>query len=99
MEEGEYEQMCMKRKAVWSKVQMVWKGREEGVGGKERWKKKDIGHERGGGVVKEVKSMEDDKRGGKFFFSSRRRHTRLMRDWSSDVCSSDLHGQLSSGSA
>src|SRR5690606_40773137 len=24
------------------------------------------------------------------FFSSRRRHTRLSRDWSSDVCSSDL---------
>src|SRR3712207_7116073 len=35
-----------------------------------------------------------------FFFSSRRRHTRYWRDWSSDVCSSDLgaaaqqHGQL-----
>src|SRR2546429_8669429 len=29
-----------------------------------------------------------------FFFSSRRRHTRCSRDWSSDVCSSDLtwHG-------
>src|SRR5690606_41116546 len=29
-----------------------------------------------------------------FFFSSRRRHTRFSRDWSSDVCSSDLvdHG-------
>src|SRR5699024_1587725 len=26
-----------------------------------------------------------------FFFSSRRRHTRSKRDWSSDVCSSDLH--------
>src|SRR5690606_40575534 len=26
----------------------------------------------------------------KFFFSSRRRHTRFSRDWSSDVCSSDL---------
>src|SRR6266436_6780879 len=26
-----------------------------------------------------------------FFFSSRRRHTRCSRDWSSDVCSSDLH--------
>src|SRR5438045_4360842 len=25
-----------------------------------------------------------------FFFSSRRRHTRCLRDWSSDVCSSDL---------
>src|SRR5690349_22537394 len=27
-----------------------------------------------------------------FFFSSRRRHTRSLRDWSSDVCSSDLDG-------
>src|SRR4051812_44866150 len=26
-----------------------------------------------------------------FFFSSRRRHTRLTCDWSSDVCTSDLH--------
>src|SRR5690606_39504158 len=29
-----------------------------------------------------------------FFFSSRRRHTRFSRDWSSDVCSSNLDGQL-----
>src|SRR2546429_8315712 len=33
-----------------------------------------------------------------FFFSSRRRHTRCSRDWSSDVCSSDLlrirHGEV-----
>src|SRR5439155_10162666 len=28
--------------------------------------------------------------GALFFFSSRRRHTRWPRDWSSDVCSSDL---------
>src|SRR5690606_39576913 len=28
-----------------------------------------------------------------FFFSSRRRHTRFSRDWSSDVCSSDLDGR------
>src|SRR3712207_6882539 len=28
-----------------------------------------------------------------FFFSSRRRHTRYWRDWSSDVCSSDLRGR------
>src|SRR5256884_1602477 len=33
-----------------------------------------------------------------FFFSSRRRHTRCSRDWSSDVCSSDLHpGQQAAG--
>src|SRR5206468_9356948 len=30
-----------------------------------------------------------------FFFSSRRRHTRSDRDWSSDVCSSDLTRRLS----
>src|SRR5205809_1558582 len=29
-----------------------------------------------------------------FFFSSRRRHTRCSRDWSSDVCSSDLRRKL-----
>src|SRR3712207_4691740 len=29
-----------------------------------------------------------------FFFSSRRRHTRYWRDWSSDVCSSDLGGRV-----
>src|SRR5699024_11568570 len=29
-----------------------------------------------------------------FFFSSRRRHTRSKRDWSSDVCSSDLDGKI-----
>src|SRR2546429_669641 len=29
-----------------------------------------------------------------FFFSSRRRHTRCSRDWSSDVCSSDLAKQF-----
>src|SRR2546421_8676372 len=29
-----------------------------------------------------------------FFFSSRRRHTRSDRDWSSDVCSSDLRSLL-----
>src|SRR3712207_7004310 len=29
-----------------------------------------------------------------FFFSGRRRHTRYWRDWSSDVCSSDLGRRL-----
>src|SRR3712207_9380567 len=33
-----------------------------------------------------------------FFFSSRRRHTRYWRDWSSDVCSSDLSAARSTGS-
>src|SRR5215469_8812275 len=32
-----------------------------------------------------------------FFFSSRRRHTRSLRDWSSDVCSSDLDQQKATG--
>src|SRR5438067_6809914 len=36
-----------------------------------------------GALCEMVKSMS-------FFFSSRRRHTRSKRDWSSDVCSSDL---------
>src|SRR5437016_6648152 len=34
-----------------------------------------------------------------FFFSSRRRHTRLVSDWSSDVCSSDLATKATTGSA
>src|SRR5690606_40651489 len=33
-----------------------------------------------------------------FFFSSRRRHTRFSRDWSSDVCSSDLADRYGPGS-
>src|SRR3989449_5601532 len=33
-----------------------------------------------------------------FFFSSRRRHTRCSRDWSSDVCSSDLEFDYLGGS-
>src|SRR5690606_21880035 len=32
-----------------------------------------------------------------FFFSSRRRHTRFSRDWSSDVCSSDLEAVKAGG--
>src|SRR5205809_5250762 len=32
-----------------------------------------------------------------FFFSSRRRHTRCSRDWSSDLCSSDLVGDGGGG--
>src|SRR3712207_6840810 len=38
-----------------------------------------------------MSSIEGDEVGRRrFFFSSRRRHTRYWRDWSSDVCSSDL---------
>src|SRR5690349_22068373 len=39
------------------------------------------------------------KQGAVFFFSSRRRHTRSLRDWSSDVCSSDLNRGTSSARA
>src|SRR5436305_4540611 len=41
------------------------------------------------------RSLSGGSRGRRFFFSSRRRHTRCGRDWSSDVCSSDL--QLAAG--
>src|SRR2546430_17056224 len=37
-------------------------------------------------------TMEQKRSPVLFFFSSRRRHTRFDCDWSSDVCSSDLHG-------
>src|SRR5690606_40159348 len=39
-------------------------------------------------LVPQMGSMADG--AGCFFFSSRRRHTSFSRDWSSDVCSSDL---------
>src|SRR5699024_6330719 len=38
-------------------------------------------------------SLPDRRWSVSFFFSSRRRHTRSKRDWSSDVCSSDLEKQ------
>ena len=48
------------------------------------------GVEQGEGGVELSAGEEVEKRGKIFFFSSRRRHTRYWRDWSSDVCSSDL---------
>src|SRR2546422_7373682 len=51
------------------------------------------GRYRGRGVTPELSRL-DPLRGNCrlcVFFSSRRRHTRCSRDWSSDVCSSDLH--------
>ena len=51
---------------------------------------------RGGEAVKSTKMMDMGVSEIKHFvvvvvfFSSRRRHTRYWRDWSSDVCSSDL---------
>src|SRR5439155_17383814 len=41
-------------------------------------------------VVYAVIRLDGRMRKAYFFFSSRRRHTRWPRDWSSDVCSSDL---------
>src|SRR5947209_3212163 len=41
-------------------------------------------------VPRTIAYMTADHLGACFFFSSRRRHTRYWRDWSSDVCSSDL---------
>src|SRR5437870_2860691 len=50
-------------------------------------------HQSGG----DVQRLELQLSGGRFFFfSSRRRHTRWPRDWSSDVCSSDLDESSSS---
>ena len=60
------------------------------MGGKRREKKKNRRRTR-------TNKWTQAKKGGTqekiiaFFFSSRRRHTRLVSDWSSDVCSSDLH--------
>src|SRR3712207_6913823 len=45
----------------------------------------------------EVRRRSKELKGFIFFFSSRRRHTRYWRDWSSDVCSSDLTNSLELG--
>src|SRR5207253_3745124 len=45
-------------------------------------------------VPRTPRSTRDRIAGFVFFFSSRRRHTRWPRDWSSDVCSSDLNDRL-----
>src|SRR6266496_1412622 len=50
-----------------------------------------VGHKLGEfALTRTFKGHEKDDRKSCFFFSSRRRHTRSLRDWSSDVCSSDL---------
>src|SRR6267378_5040112 len=41
-------------------------------------------------VGRNHETLVDQLARGAFFFSSRRRHPRSLRDWSSDVCSSDL---------
>src|SRR5687768_17641678 len=43
-----------------------------------------------GGLGDHGGGQAEGKGNDQFFFSSRRRHTRCSRDWSSDVCSSDL---------
>src|SRR5690606_40136610 len=45
---------------------------------------------RGDDIVTDACIAYDDEVEEPFFFSSRRRHTIFSRDWSSDVCSSDL---------
>src|SRR5207247_7020355 len=49
-----------------------------------------IGADDGGGDMVSETRRQCTKLIQCFFFSSRRRHTRSTRDWSSDVCSSDL---------
>src|SRR2546422_4382259 len=41
-------------------------------------------------VLGKIGVFHNRRNASSFFFSSRRRHTRCSRDWSSDVCSSDL---------
>ena len=48
------------------------------------------GEEEANGVKEGEVTVEEAEEIAGFFFSSRERHTRLRRDWSSDVCSSDL---------
>src|SRR5258706_11148457 len=51
-------------------------------------------HSWGMGLIGRVNSYVLDCPSPYFFFSSRRRHTRLVSDWSSDVCSSDLRAAV-----
>src|SRR6266536_5321620 len=53
-----------------------------------------VGHVRSAEVIGGLIIEPVDPDGFFFFFSSRRRHTRSTRDWSSDVCSSDLQRAL-----
>src|SRR5690554_1092238 len=64
---------------------------------KEWWDQSGAPAARARGLVVQTASVTDAERDaherkffGSFFFSSRRRHTMCGRDWSSDVCSSDL---------
>src|SRR5205809_92258 len=54
-----------------------------------------LGGETGRGLARFVENWSETV----FFFSSRRRHTICSRDWSSDVCSSDLPGAMTGGAA
>src|SRR5947209_15917359 len=42
------------------------------------------------GRTQPLRGTKGKRKGARFFYSSRKRHTRYWRDWSSDVCSSDL---------
>src|SRR6266508_5326513 len=53
-----------------------------------------LGYTGRSGVISSVKGYHGHTGLALFFFSSRRRHTRWPRDWSSDVCSSDLAGEV-----
>src|SRR3712207_7340589 len=64
-----------------------WTERGEKRGGVRVWVRVGIGEDNGGVVSTSIESVVVLV---VFFFSSRRRHTRYWRDWSSDVCSSDL---------
>ena len=65
------------------------RGEGEGKGGGEEGEKRAV-MEGEQGTCRVWMSMDGVRGCSDFFFSSRRRHTRLRRDWSSDVCSSDL---------
>src|SRR3982751_3529843 len=81
----------------------VGEGKRVDLGGRRIIKKKKT-HEQHQELIEELiaevaaYNKEVDRELITFFFSSRRRHTRSDRDWSSDVCSSDLHQGKPGGS-
>src|SRR3712207_571992 len=72
-----------------SNVYSVMNGNSERVAVEERERDETLSVE-GKGETRTVLREKERRLEGNIFFSSRRRHTRYWRDWSSDVCSSDL---------
>src|SRR5262249_47170143 len=74
----------------WSNVKtLFWIAAADEEGKKHKYRKGDIGFHHYAFRLRSRKDVDALQAYLKVIFSSRRRHTRLVSDWSSDVCSSD----------